>query len=78
MIDRDERTILVTGATGNIGSEPARFSDNSLFISANLSSDTSGDLPALGRFFSPSKPESENLFNHLYVPFFSNCRRIEK
>ena len=56
MIDSDERTILVTGATGNIGSEPARFLDNSLFISANLSSDTSGDLPALGRFFSPSKP----------------------
>ena len=46
---------------------PARFSDNSLFISANLSTDNLGHLPVLGRFFSPSRPDSVNLFTHLYV-----------
>src|SRR5215469_17229344 len=46
---------------------PARFSDNSLLISANFCPDTSGGLPVLGRFFNPSRPNSAYLFTHLYA-----------
>src|SRR5215831_11769052 len=46
---------------------PARFSDNSLLISANFCPDTSGGLPLLGRFFNPSRPDSAYLFSHLYA-----------
>src|SRR4030095_11278485 len=46
---------------------PEGFSDNSLLISENFFSDTSGGLPLLYLSFNPFRPSLSNLFSHLYA-----------